>query len=116
MKQAISLAPNNASAWNYLRGILEHTKTPFSSVADFVTPYTLPYDGTKKDIVDVDTPGPGPSALLPCPAAIEFMADMYEQSGDKEGALKASEVCHVYFKCATSPTDVDIVAVAIPRQ
>ena len=40
MKEKIALAPNNSSAWNYLRGALEHTGTPFATLAPFVEPYT----------------------------------------------------------------------------
>jgi protein farnesyltransferase/geranylgeranyltransferase type-1 subunit alpha len=92
VKQSISLAPNNASAWNYLRGVLNHNKVAFSSIAEFVKLYTVPYDGSRKDIVDVDLPPPGPSADLPCAAAIEFLADVYEQQGDKDGVQRATEV------------------------
>ncbi|RXW18993.1 hypothetical protein EST38_g6871 [Candolleomyces aberdarensis] len=91
-QQSISLAPNNASAWNYLRGILNHNKVAFSSVAEFVKLYTVPYDASRKDIVDVDLPPPGPSADLPCAAAIEFLADVYEQEGDKDGVQRATEL------------------------
>ncbi|KAF5329979.1 hypothetical protein D9611_010404 [Ephemerocybe angulata] len=92
VKQNISLAPNNASAWNYLRGVLEHNKVSFARVADFVKPYTLPYDSSKKDIVDVDNPPPAPSADLPAVPAIEFLADVYERVGDKESVLQAVEL------------------------
>ncbi|KAJ2912650.1 hypothetical protein MD484_g7767, partial [Candolleomyces efflorescens] len=92
VKQSISLAPNNASAWNYLRGVLNHNKVAFSSIAEFVKLYTVPYDDSRKDIVDVDVPPPGPSADLPCAAALEFLADVYEQQGDKDGVEKATEL------------------------
>ena len=89
MKQNISLAPNNLSAWNYLRGIMEHTKTPFFTVKTFVRPYTLPIDPTSVDIVDLENPPPTKGANLPCPAAIEFLADVYEQ---EKNTLEAIEV------------------------
>ncbi|KAJ7240501.1 hypothetical protein C8J57DRAFT_1371020 [Mycena rebaudengoi] len=81
VKQNISLAPNNASAWNYLRGVLEHNRLPYSTVAAFVQPYTVPHDGARTDIVDLETPPPGPGADLPCAAAIEFLADIHEEAG-----------------------------------
>lgn len=89
VKQNISLAPNNLSAWNYLRGIMEHTKTPFASVKAFVRPYTLPIDPTSVDIVDLENPPPTKGANLPCPSAIEFLADVYEQ---EKNTLEAIEL------------------------
>lgn len=92
VKQSISFAPNNASAWNYLRGILEHNARPFSSVKDFVEPYTMPLPSPNRDIVDFENPPPAEEAELPVPAAIEFMADIWEKEGTKEGLDKAFEV------------------------
>ncbi|KAH6879372.1 hypothetical protein BKA70DRAFT_1127296, partial [Coprinopsis sp. MPI-PUGE-AT-0042] len=96
VKQSISLAPNNPSAWNYLRGVLEHQKLPYSTVTEFVKPYALPFDGNVKDIIDLDNPRPSSTAQLPCASAIEFMADIYEREttegqGREEGILKAAE-------------------------
>ncbi|KAH6908360.1 farnesyltransferase [Coprinopsis sp. MPI-PUGE-AT-0042] len=95
VKQSISLAPNNPSAWNYLRGVLEHQKLPYSTVTEFVKPYALPFDGNVKDIIDLDNPRPSSTAQLPCASAIEFMADIYEREntegqGRDEGILKAA--------------------------
>jgi len=81
VKQNISLAPNNASAWNYLRGVLEHNRRPFSTVAAFVEPYTVPLPDAATDIVDLENPPPGRGAELPCAAAVEFLADVYEEAG-----------------------------------
>ncbi|EAU89761.2 farnesyltransferase/geranylgeranyltransferase type I alpha subunit [Coprinopsis cinerea okayama7 len=92
-KQSISLAPNNASAWNYLRGILEHSNIPFSTLIEFVKPYTEPANPstptTAADVVDLDNPRPGEGADLPCVAAVEFLADAYERRGDKESVFEA---------------------------
>ncbi|KAF7344501.1 hypothetical protein MSAN_01932000 [Mycena sanguinolenta] len=88
-KQNISLAPNNASAWNYLRGVLEFTKLPLSTVATFVTPYTVPLPENLGDIVDVENPPPGKGAELPCVAAIEFQADIYEEEAQSESIEEA---------------------------
>jgi len=101
-KEMISLAPNNASAWNYLRGVLERTSTPFSSLEEFVTPYALPHSrGSKVTIpdnaeaegvfIDLENPLPSENASLPCPLAIEFLADVWEEKGGEEGVKKASE-------------------------
>jgi len=99
-KQSISLAPSNASAWNYLRGLLTHTGTPFATVEVFVKPYTLASDSAaeteKRDIVDLDNPPPAAEAELPCVQALEFLADICEAQGasqrEKEKTEKAVEI------------------------
>ncbi|KAJ3564782.1 hypothetical protein NP233_g8066 [Leucocoprinus birnbaumii] len=91
-KQNISLAPNNPSAWNYLRGILDTMKLPYSLLTQFVKPYTVPLDPKRMDIVDLENPPPPPGAQLPCVHAIEFLADIHEQAGDKDNILKAVEL------------------------
>lgn len=111
VKQSISIAPNNSSAWNFLRGILEHNALPFVSVKLFVLPYTaVPLSVNKDtisdpapsappsvkhtvdDIVDLDNPLPSKGAELPVPAAIEFMADIWEKEGTMEAVDKAIEL------------------------
>ncbi|KIY48940.1 protein prenylyltransferase [Fistulina hepatica ATCC 64428] len=92
VKHSISIAPNNASAWNYLRGVLDHNKIPYSSLQSFVEMYTRsapPAD--RAGIVDLENPGPDENAQLPCVAAIEFLADIYESEGE-EGIPKAKEL------------------------
>ncbi|OSD05218.1 protein prenylyltransferase [Trametes coccinea BRFM310] len=92
VKEKISLAPNNASAWNYLRGVLEFTNTPFETLASWVLPYTAsqpPAPG--EDVVDLDNPLPSDNAELPCVAALEFMADVYEKQGG-DATAKAVEL------------------------
>ncbi|KIJ61517.1 hypothetical protein HYDPIDRAFT_96237 [Hydnomerulius pinastri MD-312] len=95
VKTKISTAPNNASAWNYLRGVLDHSKTPYSSLKSFVTPYSVPHsshqDVTSEDIVDLENPLPSPGAQLPCVAAIEFMADAHESNGGDD-LMRATEL------------------------
>lgn len=104
VKHSISLVPNNPAAWNYLRGILQHTARPFSSVRDFIRPYTLPapvsLEYRSRDIVDLENPPPAEDAELPVPAAIELMADIWEEEGTKEGLDKASEVRIGFLKLA----------------
>ncbi|TFK21348.1 protein prenylyltransferase [Coprinopsis marcescibilis] len=85
VKQSISLAPNNASAWNYLRGVLQSQKIPFETLAAFVKPYSELFDPSVTDIIDVDNPRPSSTAQLPCAAAIEFLADVYEEQSKEEG-------------------------------
>ncbi|KAJ7156951.1 hypothetical protein C8R43DRAFT_997776 [Mycena crocata] len=91
VKQNISLAPNNASAWNYLRGVLETNNLSFSTVAAFVRPYTVPLPAGVTDMVDLENPPPGRGAQLPCAAAVEFLADVYEEMGG-ESVEKAVEL------------------------
>ncbi len=95
MKEKIALAPNNPSAWNYLRGALEHTNTPFSTLTTFVELYTTsqsPSRGRDEDVVDLDNPPPSAGAQLPAVAALEFLADIYEKEGG-DASAKAVEVC-----------------------
>jgi len=98
VKQSISLVPNNPAAWNYLRGIFQHTARPFASIKDFIWPYAIPSSepispiNGSRDIVDLENPPPCEAAELPVPAAIEFMADIWEKEGTKEGLDKAFEL------------------------
>jgi protein farnesyltransferase/geranylgeranyltransferase type-1 subunit alpha len=90
-KQSISQAPNNASAWNYLRGVLDRSGVAYVSEMKFVEPYAgLPSSaGEESDVMDLENPPPPQGARLPCPAAIEFIADVYEKEpGRLEDARK----------------------------
>jgi len=84
VKDNISLAPNNASAWNYFRGVLDHTHTPYSMFQRFVQPYTVESDPDDLEIVDLENPAPSKGSQLPCVAAIEFLADIYEMEGGND--------------------------------
>jgi protein farnesyltransferase/geranylgeranyltransferase type-1 subunit alpha len=106
VKHSISTVPNNPAAWNYLRGMLQHTARPFSSIKDFIILYTtIPSpsplspgsQASDRNIVDLESPPPAEGAELPVPAAIEFMADIWEKEGTKEGLDKASEVRWISF-------------------
>ncbi|OBZ67962.1 Protein farnesyltransferase/geranylgeranyltransferase type-1 subunit alpha [Grifola frondosa] len=58
-KEKIALAPNNPSAWNYLRGILEYTKTPFSTITTFVEPYASTSRSSTAEqeiVIDLENP------------------------------------------------------------
>ncbi|KAH8829382.1 hypothetical protein DL96DRAFT_1668849 [Flagelloscypha sp. PMI_526] len=81
-KEMISVAPNNASSWNYLRGVLDRTGTPYHSVKEFVELYTVNrYEGSDDDVLDVSNPGPQRGSHLPAIPAVEFLADILEQEG-----------------------------------
>jgi hypothetical protein len=91
-KEKIALAPNNASAWNYLRGVLNHARLPYSTQAAFAKQYIVDtIEAETEDVLDLENPPPSKGAELPCAAAIEFMADVHEADG-KEGVSKAVEV------------------------
>lgn len=91
-KQKIALAPNNMSAWNYLRGVLGHAHVPYPTLISFVEPYTSASPPSNDDdVVDLENPLPSKGAQLPCPAAIEFLADAYEAEG-AGGLSKSVEV------------------------
>lgn len=93
-KEKIALAPNNPSAWNYFRGILDHARVAYSTQAPFVRLYIVDtVESGGNDILDLENPPPSEGAELPCAVAIEFMADVHEASG-KEGVSKAVEVRH----------------------
>ena len=62
----------------------------------FVQPYTVNADDVVTAVVDLDNPLPSKGADLPCAAAIEFMADIYESEGGNS-TLKATEVCMIVF-------------------
>ena len=92
VKENIAKAPNNASAWNYLRGVLDYTQTPYSTQLIFVQPYTTARDdGAVPEIVDLENPLPYKGAQLPCNGAVEFLADIYEAEGG-DNLKKATEV------------------------
>lgn len=51
-------------------------------------------DADPDRVLDLENPPPSQGAQLPCPAAIEFLADVHEAKG-KEGISEAVEVRHV---------------------
>lgn len=97
-KEAISIAPNNPSAWNYLRGVLDLTHTPYTTLRTFVQPYTTKRDpdAPLPEEVDLDDPLPGEGAQLPCPAAIEFLAEVMEADGQE--SVKRAVTVGLYTK------------------
>ncbi|KAH7099744.1 protein prenylyltransferase [Auriculariales sp. MPI-PUGE-AT-0066] len=106
-KEKIALAPNNESAWNYLRGVLQQTQTPFSTLRNFVEPYAVARTRTdgashyvsnaasaaaaaeeEEEVIDLESPLPSVGATLPCRLAIEFLAEIHEREGS-EGLAQA---------------------------
>ncbi|WOO81600.1 Protein farnesyltransferase/geranylgeranyltransferase type-1 subunit alpha [Vanrija pseudolonga] len=78
--------PHNASAWNYLRGIIRAVNAPRDTILPALTPYlagaAVPVPAAKLDLgyptregpLSVDTP-------LPVPLALEFLADTLAEGG-----------------------------------
>lgn len=101
-KDKISIAPNNPSAWNYLRGVLEYGRLPMSTLKEFVQPYAEikeqpdplanPQSSKQPDneIVDLDNPLPTKQSDLPVPFAIEFLGDVAEEQGEQAKATEVS--------------------------
>lgn len=77
VKDAIGMAPQNQSPWNYLRGVLEKTQSPLSSVTDFILPFA--------DISRPDT--------IRSSHALDLLAEIYsEDEGSKHDAAKALDL------------------------
>lgn len=101
VKDNIALAPNNDAVWNYYRGILQHTKQPFSTQRNFVKMYAkdLETDSDLSEehevVLDLDNPSPGPRAVLPCASAVEFLAEIHEEEETSESLDKAVSVMHI---------------------
>jgi len=90
-KEKITVAPNNPSAWTYLRGILDYVRMPFSTQAAFTERlYVVDAveESTDDDVLQVALGNLPPSggAELPCVAAIEFVADIHKARGKDSGA------------------------------
>jgi protein farnesyltransferase/geranylgeranyltransferase type-1 subunit alpha len=112
VKGKISLAPNNASSWNYFRGILNHVHMPYSTQAAFVELYVV--DAVEEDVnrvLDLENPPPSEGAQLPCPAAIEFMADVHEARG-KVGITEAVKVRPFLVFIPYSPMSCVVIAIS----
>lgn len=61
--------------------VLKHTGTSIDILEAFITPYTKPAapkpEPESDDAVDLDNPPPSSGAQLPCPQAVELLADMF---------------------------------------
>jgi protein farnesyltransferase/geranylgeranyltransferase type-1 subunit alpha len=68
---------------------------PYATLRLFVQPYSARYSqsGTVAEVIDLENPPPSKGSQLPCPAAIEFLADIYEVEGG-DSLPKATEVHH----------------------
>ncbi|POV96756.1 hypothetical protein PSTT_15473 [Puccinia striiformis] len=75
-KQQILKAPNNPSAWNYLRGVLRRGSRGLNSVEEFVIPPRI----RRRNSWPIDL---NKRSDLPVPAAVELLADIYSESQSK---------------------------------
>lgn len=73
---------------------------PYTILQLFVQPYAVshPPDELVTEMIDLENPPPSKGSQLPCPAAIEFLADIYEGEGS-DSLLKAIEVRRNTFSC-----------------
>lgn len=103
VKEKISLAPNNASAWNYLRGVCEKSKTTLGELKEFVEPYTIPKEKERgldgEEYVDLENPKPSKNAKLPCALAVEFLADIHVEEGEKAQAAEVGRISQHTSRC-----------------
>ncbi|KAK9325847.1 hypothetical protein V1517DRAFT_312784 [Lipomyces orientalis] len=80
-KTAILKAPQNASAWNYLLGVLKHSNRSLSEIEDFCNDLaTLPTTEPSTDI-DMDQ--------ITSARALEVLADIYASRHEVEKAAQA---------------------------
>ncbi len=96
----------------------------YSTQAAFVELYVDELDELDDEdadrVVDLENPPPSEGAQLPCPAAIEFMADVHEARG-KEGISEAVKVRPFLTRADVCPIQSDAMhcfvlsALAFPR-
>jgi len=73
---------------------LKKTQTPFSTLEQFILPYTTPRSATdhtspqlsETDALDLENPLPSKEAQLPVPLAIEFLADIHIEKASAGGS------------------------------
>jgi hypothetical protein len=88
---------------------------PYSTQVAFVELYVV--DAVDEDvdsgILDLENPPPSEGAQLPCPAAIEFMADVHEAKG-KEGIAEAVKVRPFLIRTDVRPMQSDLISSGVP--
>lgn len=73
-QEKITLAPQNQSPWNYLRGVLVKGGRPLGSVREFVETFvTALGEGEEKEVVRSSH-------------ALDLLADIYKEAGEKDKA------------------------------
>ena len=92
--------------------VLNKTGTQYTSVEDFVTPFTKASTPDPSGSIDLENPLPSPTSQLPAPLAIEFLADIeLEKAGSTDDAVAkaqaiglATQVCHTRLVAARAST------------
>lgn len=80
-KDKIALAPNNPSPWNYLRGVIDKTNTPFSVHEEFCRKYT----GLDQSDQTDDLQGAGVVSAQ----ALGFLVEIYDDKKQRGKLTKA---------------------------
>lgn len=86
----------------------------YSTQAAFVELYVV--DAVDEDIdpvLDLENPPPCEGTQLPCPAAIEFMADVHEARG-KEGITEAVKVRPFLIRTDVCAIQSDVISSGVP--
>ena len=87
---------------------------PYSTQATFVELYVV--DAVDEDVdsvLDLENPPPSEGAQLPCPAAIEFLADVHE-ARDKEGIAEAVKVRPFLMRADVCPIQPNVISSGVP--
>ncbi|KAK9364064.1 hypothetical protein V1504DRAFT_399559 [Lipomyces starkeyi] len=80
-KRAILKAPQNASAWNYLLGVLKRAKRPISEIEEFCNDLAAVTSTEQSMDVDIDR--------IASTRALEVLADIYASRREVEKAAQA---------------------------
>ncbi|KAK4056797.1 CAAX geranylgeranyltransferase alpha subunit [Microbotryomycetes sp. JL221] len=93
VKGKLAISPNNPSAWNYLKGVLERTQTPMSTLLPFVECLAL---GTPESMPK-EEPQVSRLAELPAYLAIEFIADATAQQAKQQDSKDKAQEASALF-------------------
>lgn len=102
VKTKISLAPQNVSSWNYLRGLLnflpsnqlnDTNNNSNDNIETFISQFlsNLPLDSNVRDISSLPD--------IQSSYALEFLADIYASKGERQ----MSELCYKYLSIKYDP-------------
>ncbi len=73
---------------------MDHTQIPFTTLIPFAELYAVPRvpaSGGAEEVIDLENPGPSPDAVLPCVAAMDFLAEAKAREGG-EGTANAIKI------------------------
>lgn len=89
---------------------------PYSTQTAFVELYVV--DGVDEavdvdSVLDLENPPPCEGAQLPCPASLEFMADVHEARGE-EGITEAVKVRPFLIQADVCPIQSRVISSGVP--